>query len=268
VTGDLAFNVLVMTSPSLRLEADLHVRVTVSVFGADLLSAGLDGALAGPGPWSFSGSVTWRVWIFSISKSFHFDWGDRTSIGAAPQSAGQILGAEMSEPANWTSLRVRALPVKLRTGANTALAPRDEVEVRQSRLPFGTLIETMEGSRLTDAGVWTLTTTSVGSITKLADITEVFPEQRFLAEPSKERPFRNGLVCGARLGRADWDISTVAIAVDSTATDDVVIDGDTTVTGPVMLPRLTAAQTVSVALPSMAPARAFTRGMSIREVAQ
>ncbi|MFI6272793.1 DUF6603 domain-containing protein [Micromonospora zamorensis] len=267
VTGDLAFNVLVMTSPSLHLEADLHVRVTVSVFGADLLSAGLDGSLSGPGPWSFSGSVSWRVWIFSISKSFHFEWGDRTSIAAAPQSAGQLLGAEMAEPSNWTSLRLRALPVKLRTGANTPLAPRDEVEVRQSRLPFGTRIETMEGSPLTDAGVWTLTTTSTGSITKLADLIDVFPEQRFLAVPSKERPFRGGLVCGARLGRADWEVPAAAIAVDSTATDDVVIDGDTTVTGPVTLPPLTAAQTVSVALPTTARARAFTRGQSIREVA-
>lgn len=266
VTGELAFNVLVMTSPSLHLEADLHVRVTISVFGADLLSAGLDGSLAGPGPWVFSGSVSWRVWIFSISKSFHFDWGDRTSVTAVPQSAGEILGAEMAEPANWTSLRVHSLPVKLRTGANTPLAPRDEVEVRQSRLPFGTRVETMEGSRLTDAGVWTLTTTSAGSITKLGDLIEVFPEQRFLAEPSKERPFRSGLVCGARLGRADWDISTVAIAVDSTAVDDIVIDGDTTVTGPVTLPPPTAADAVSVALPTTARARAFTRGQSLLEV--
>ncbi|GAA3349595.1 hypothetical protein GCM10020358_72330 [Amorphoplanes nipponensis] len=266
VTGDLAFNVLVMTSPSLHLEADLHVRVTVSVFGADLLSAGLDGSLSGPGPWSFSGTVSWRVWIFGISKSFHFEWGERGSIGATPQSAGQILGAEMAEPANWTPLRLRALPVKLRTGAS-ALAPRDEVEVRQSKLPFGTRIETMEGNPLTDAGIWTLTTTSTGSITRLNDLTDVFPEQRFLAVPSKERPFRNGLVCGARLGRADWEVPAAAVAIDSTATDDLVIDGDTTVSGPVTLPPLTAAQTVSVALPALAPARAFTAGWSIREVA-
>jgi hypothetical protein len=267
VTGDLAFDVLVMTSPALHVEADLHVRVTVSVFGADLLSAGLDGSLSGPGPWSFSGSVNWSIWIFSISKSFHFDWGDRGSAGATPQSAGQILGAEMAEPSNWTSRRLQALPVKLRSKANTALAPRDEVEVRQSRLPFGTRIETMEGNPLSDAGVWTLTTTSSGSIVKLDDLTDVFPEQRFLTSPSKERPFRAGLVCGARLGRRDWDISTAAIGVDSTATDDVVIDGGTTVTGPVTLPPLTAAQTVSVALPTRAPARAFTRAWSIVEAA-
>ena len=238
----------------------------MSVFGADLLSAGLDGSLSGPGPWSFAGKVTWKVWIFSISKSFSFDWGERTSISAPPQSAGQILAAEMAEPANWTTLRLRAVPVRLRTGANTALAPRDEVEVRQSKLPFGTRIETMEGSRLTDAGVWTLTTTSTGSITKLGDIAEIFPERRYLAEPSKERPFRGGLVCGARLGRTDWDISTGAIAVDSTATDDVVLDGDVLVPEPVTLPPITAAQAVSFALPTTAAARAFTRGDSVREV--
>ena len=267
ITGDLAFDLLVMTSPSLHLEADLSARVTVNVFGVDALSAGLEGSLVGPGPWVLSGRVTWRVWIFHISKGFHFDWGDRDSAPAVPQSAGQLLGAEMQSAGNWTSFRTRVLPVKLRSGVSAPLAPRDEVEVRQSRLPFGTRIETMEGNPLTDAGVWTLTTISGGSITKLADLTEVFPERRFLTHPSKERPFRGGLTCGARLGRADWDISSVAIAVDPTGTDDVVVDSGATVAGAVTLPPPTAADAVAVALPTTASARAFTRGAALLEVA-
>src|SRR6185369_8990579 len=122
--------------------------------------------------------------------------GDRVSIPPTPQSAGQILAAEMQQTANWTSFRTRALPVKLRSGVSAPLAPRDEIEVRQSRLPFDTRVETMEGNPLTDAGVWTLTCTSTSGIVKLFDVTEPFPERRFLARPSKERPFRSGLRAG------------------------------------------------------------------------
>ncbi|HEY0985698.1 MAG TPA: DUF6603 domain-containing protein, partial [Kofleriaceae bacterium] len=266
VTGDLAFDLLVMTSPSLHLEADLHARFTVTVFGSDLMTAGLDGSLVGPGPWVFSGTLNWKVWIFHITKHFQFEWGDRIEVTATPQSAAQILGDELQSAASWTSFRTRALPVKLRSGVGAPIAPRDELEVRQSRLPFNTALETMEGNPLSDAGVWTLSCTSASGITKLADLTDVFPERRFLAEPSKERPFRSGLLCGARLGRADWDISSVAIAVDSTATDDVVIDGGMTVAGAVALPPLTPADTVANALPMIAPARAFTRGGATLEL--
>lgn len=260
VTGDLAFDLLVMTSPALHLEADLHARVTVSVFGADLLSAGLDGSLVGPGPWVFSGTVTWKVWIFHISKSFQLDWGDRTSITGTPQSAGQLLSTEIQAAGNWTSFRTRALPVKVRSGVTAPIAPRDELEVRQSSLPFATPLEVFEGNPLSDPGVWTLTCTGASGLAKLSDVSDVFPERRFVAEPSKERPFRGGLTSGARLGRADWDVSTVAIAVDSTATDDVVVDGGTTVTGAVALPPVRAADAVTSALPTTAAARAFDRG--------
>ena len=260
VTGDLAFDLLVMGSPALHLEADLHARVTVSVFGADLLSAGLDGSLVGPGPWVLAGKVTWKIWIFHISRSVQFEWGARTSIAGTVQSAGQLLGDEMQAVGNWTSFRTRRLPVKVRSGVAAPLAPRDELEVRQSRLPFNTRVEVMEGSPLSDPGVWTLTCTGASGLVTLFELTDVFPERRFVAEPSKERPFRGGLSCGARLGRADWDISTVAIAVDSTATDDVVVDGGQTVAGAVALPPVRAADAVTSALSTTASARAFDRG--------
>jgi hypothetical protein len=70
------------------------------------------------------------------------------------------------------------------------------------------------------------------------------------------------VVVGAMFGFA----LTGAIAVDSTATDDVVLDGDVLVPEPVTLPPITAAQAVSFALPTTAAARAFTRGNSVREV--
>jgi hypothetical protein len=266
VSGELAFDVLVMTSPSLLLEADLHARVTVSVFGADLLSAGLDGSLTGPGPWVLSGQANWKVWVFGISKSFHFEWGDRVSIPAAPQSAGDILGAEMQLAANWTSFRTRALPVKLRSGVSAPLAPRDEIEVRQSRLPFGTAIETMEGNPLTDAGVWTLTCSSGSGVVKLFDVTETFPERCFLAKPSKDRPFRGALTAGAHLARADWDVSAVAIAVAGTATDDVVVDGGAAVPGAVPLAPPAVHAAAAGALPATSRLRAFSRAAAVEVV--
>lgn len=265
VTGDFSYDFLVMTSPALHMEAGLHARVTVTVFGADLLTAGLDGSLAGPGPWVFSGTVSWSIWIFDISKSFHFEWGDHASVSATPQSAGQILAAELQSPGSWTSSRTRPLPVRVRSGVSAPLAPSDEIEVRQSRLPFGTRVETYEGNPLSDAGVWLLTTSSLSGLVKLGEVTEVFPERRFLARPSTERPFRGGLVCGARLARTDWDVPAVAVAVDSTETDDVVVDGGVTVAGAVGLPVPTLADAVLGALPTASRVRAFPRGAAILE---
>jgi len=270
LTGELAFDLLVMTSPALHFEADLHARVSVEIFGYDVASVGLDAALAGPSPWVLSGKVSARLCYFiHVTKSFHFEWGESISIPATPQSAGQLLAAELQSAGNWTSFRTRVLPVKLRHGVSAPLAPRDEIEVRQSRLPLGIRIERNEGNPLSDPGVWTLTCSSASGIVKLADVTEVFPERRFLAQPSKERPFRGGLACGARLARPDWDISAVAIAVDSTATDDLVLDGGTTVAGAVALPALprpALTTGVASALPATSRARAFTRGAALERV--
>jgi hypothetical protein len=264
VTGDLAYDFLVMTSPVMYMEADLHARVTVSVFGADVLSAGLDGTLTGPGPWVFSGEVGWSLWMFDVTKSFHFEWGDPAPVTAAPQSAGEILAGELRSAGNWTSSRSGSLPVRLRSGLRGPLAPGDEIEVRQSRLPFGTPVETYEGTALTDPGVWEFGATSASGIVTLGPVGDVFPERRFRAHPSAEYPFRSGLACGARLARMDWEVPGTAIGVDAAATDDVVLDGTST-GGPVTLPAPALADAVVFALPAANRHRSFAATASLVE---
>ena len=49
IRADAEFNFLVMIAPEPRFEIDLSLRVTVFLFGADLISASFSGSLTGPG---------------------------------------------------------------------------------------------------------------------------------------------------------------------------------------------------------------------------
>jgi hypothetical protein len=246
------------------MEADLSARVTVSVFGADVLSASLNGTLTGPGPWVLSGEVGWSLWIFDVSKSFQFEWGDPAPVTAAPQSAGKILAGELQAPGNWTSTRSGALPVRLRSGLHGPLAPGDEIQVQQSRLPFGTRVETYEGTVLTDPGIWDFSASSASGIVTLGPVSDVFPERRFLAHPSVDHPFRSGLACGARLVRTDWDVPSTVIGVDAAATDDVVLDGTST-GGSVTVPPPALGDAVAFSLPAASRLRSFAAAASVTE---
>ena len=52
--------------------------------------------------------------------------------------------------------RQTALAVRLRPGANDALDPRDQIDVRQAQLPLGIALEVYDAHGLADAGTWQL----------------------------------------------------------------------------------------------------------------
>jgi hypothetical protein len=249
LTGHMSFDLIVVTEPNLFFEAELAARVKVKLFGIGLFSTSLKGSLEGPSPWVVAGKIKVKILWGSVSKSFRHEWGSRRALVGSPVSAKTVLAAEIANAGNWSSQRTRPLPVVLRAAAGKELAPLDEIEVRQARLPFGTRIEVLDGSPLSDAGVWTLSGDASTSVRKLSDLSDVFPERRFAKKPSKERPFRGNLASGARFGRDDWDIPQ-GIMVDLAEFEEQVLEA----------PRLAAA-------PTLAKARAFTRdGFSLELV--
>jgi hypothetical protein len=69
IDGELGFDVL-LQSASPELTADLHVMVALRFLGKTIAGAKLDGTLTGFRPLVLSGEVSFKVWIFSKSKSF------------------------------------------------------------------------------------------------------------------------------------------------------------------------------------------------------
>jgi hypothetical protein len=94
--------------------------------------------------------------------------------------------------------------------------------VRQSQLPLGIPLEVYDANGLSDSGTWRLVGTA--GLTKVADLTDVFPTRRYLRKPPKETPFRGGLACGARFGGKGWTVPQGAVASDESLTEDRVMD--------------------------------------------
>lgn len=269
--ADTDFNFLVMTEPDVRFELDLGFRVTVFLFGADLISASLKGAISGPGPWSFEGSIYWEVCGVDISKDFGpYHWGDSPpALATATQEARTVIGNALGDSGNWTVRRHPRLGVRLRPQSTDALDPRDQIDVRQTRLPLGIALEVHDANRLSDPGVWTLAPAS-GGLAKLADLTDVFPTRRYLKKPPKETPFRGGLVSGARVGGQGWTVpTTLAIESDESLTEDLVLDS--LPVAPQRVPpdlRVHLVDAIRVAAPAQSPERKWTRHtMKLDEVA-
>jgi hypothetical protein len=261
--ADAEFNFLVMVAPVPRFEIDLSIRVTVFLFGCDLISASFRGAITGPNPWRIGGSVYWEVCGVDISKDLGpYEWGDpNVSVVTQSQEARQVLAEGLGDIANWTVHRNPRLPVRVRSGAEEVLDPRDQIDIRQTRLPLGVDLEVYDAHRLSDPGVWTLQP-DTGGLAKVSDLTDVFPTRRYLAKPPKETPFRGGLPSGVRVGGQGWSARTdLAIESDESMTEDLVLDSI-----PARPPRRVAshvrvalADAVRVAAPTRAPERKWTR---------
>jgi hypothetical protein len=140
------------------------------------------------------------------------------------QEARQVIGDGLAEPGNWTIRRTPRLPVRLRPSNDDALDPRDQIDVRQTRLPLGVDLEVHDANRLSDRGVWTVRPATAG-LARVADLKDVFPTRRYLQKPPKDAPFRGGLASGVRVGGHGWSVDTrFAIISNEDDTEDLVLD--------------------------------------------
>jgi hypothetical protein len=172
------------------------------------------------------GSVYWEVCGVDISKDFGpYEWGDSPpQLATQQQAARQVLGDALAAGENWTVRRNPRLAVRLRPGNDEALDPRDQIDIRQTRLPLGIDLEVHDANQLSDPGAWTLQPVTA-ELRKVSDLTDVFPTRRYLQRPSKETPFRGGLVSGARVGGHGWSVrADLAIESDESLTEDLVLD--------------------------------------------
>ena len=168
----------------------------------------------------------------------------------------------MADPASWSVRRQTAPAVRLRPGANDALDPRDQIDVRQTQLPLGIALEVYDANGLSDAGTWRLVGT--GGVAKMSDLTDVFPTRRYLRKPPKDQPFRGGLASGARFGSTAWSVPAGAVASDESLTEDRVLDSlmvppPQPATGHPLNVGVHFAEAILIAAPTRAAERKWTR---------
>ena len=225
--ADTEFNFLVMTEPDIRFELDLSFRVTVFLFGCDLISASLSGAISGPGPWTMEGSVYWEVCGVDISKDFGpYEWGDSPPQLGDP-AAGSATGArrcarrgrELDGPAQSAAGGAIATGNRRRAGsarsdrhpADASAARRRARDARREPVVGSRRVDTAAGDRRIDERSRTSPTS--------------FPTRRYLQRPPKETPFRGGLDRGCARRRSRLELrDDLAIESDESITEDLVLD--------------------------------------------
>ena len=119
---------------------------------------------------------------------------------------------------------IRGWPCDCARESTDALDPRDQIDIRQTRLPLGIALEMHDANQLSDPGAWTLQP-ATGGLRKISDLTDVFPTRRYLQRPPKETPFRGGLDrrCARRRSRLELR-DDLAIESDESITEDLVLD--------------------------------------------
>jgi hypothetical protein len=201
-----------------------------------------------------------------LSEDFGpYHWGDDLGqIESAQQEARQVIGDALADPTNWSLRRRPSQAVRLRPGSEDALDPHDQLDVRQTQLPLGIDLEVNDANTLSDPGTWTLSAT--GGLTKVSDLTDVFPTRRYLRKPPKETAFRGGLAAGARFGGFGWTVPSGAVGSDESKTEDSIQD-----TLPVRPPktsvpvRIRLEDAILTAAPTAAIERRWTRHTVILE---
>jgi hypothetical protein len=150
--GFLGFDALIRFTP-FYFEFSFRASLRISAFGITLAGVRVAGKLSGPGPVTFTGTISIEILFFEISWSGTITIGSKTppAIATVPRALGP-LGEELRDPANLegggsSDPRVRLAP----PGPGTTLpvlAPSGRLVWSQKRAPLGLLLQRFENAPL------------------------------------------------------------------------------------------------------------------------
>jgi hypothetical protein len=150
--GFLGFDALIRFTP-FHFEFGFRASLKISIFGFTLAGVRVVGNLSGPGPITFSGSLTIEILFFEITWSGTFTIGSKTppQVTAVPSALGP-LGQELRDAGNLQAGGGGDPRVALRPpGPGTTLpvlAPSGRLVWSQKRAPLGLLLQRFENSPL------------------------------------------------------------------------------------------------------------------------
>jgi hypothetical protein len=201
--GFIQVDAIVLFRP-FHFEARIAAGFDVSAGGFSFASVSLEGSIAGPGPMVIRGSLSIKVFLFSLS------WSERFTLGSGPSDTLpavpkliEIIRDELKRAENVRSASIAdphvVLSPRLRAGGFAAVPPTGTLQVQQRRAPLGFRIQRVDGRPLpTPQGVKITTGTS--------DVTDRFSPGSYItltdAEALNRQPF-DVLVSGRVLSLAD-----------------------------------------------------------------
>jgi hypothetical protein len=169
IHGNFGFDALIEWEPRFHLRVDVHIGLTVEVFGEHLCGVSFDGSLAGPGPWQLNGRGEVELLFVSVAIPIDATFGSTPKPLVNMPVVGKLLTQELAKPSSWTAHPPATLGTAISLGvtaradlaAGTALHPGGSLEVTQHLVPLELTIDRFGGYSV-PAQCWTITGVGIG----------------------------------------------------------------------------------------------------------
>lgn len=210
INGQLGLDVLFQFSPFLFI-AQISGSLSISVFGMDLMSIGLNFQLSGPSPWEAKGTGSISILFFSIDVSFDVTWGEAKDTTLSPVDVMPIFLGEVNKQSNWKALPPPStnLLVTLRAVDPSLLIlhPFGSLTLSQRALPLNLQLDKVGNQKPDDVNRVDITqVASGGTSLPLNDENEQFATAQFqdMSDSDKlSRPSYQELKGGVIIGNSD-----------------------------------------------------------------
>ncbi len=210
ISGQVGYDVLFQFSP-FYFNALITGSLSISVFGADLLSISLRFSLEGPTPWRAKGTGSISILFFSIDVNFDVTWGEQKDTSLPPIDVMPLFVAEVKKEQNWKALPPPQsnLLVSLRKldPALLALHPFGALTVTQRAMPLGLTLDKLGNQKPDDVNRVDITAAASGGASlPLANVDEQFAVAQFQAMNDSEklsRPSYQQMKGGVTVGTAE-----------------------------------------------------------------
>lgn len=217
--GGTSFDALIQFSP-FHFRIDLHVWVTISALGKDILAVDLAANLEGPNPWIVAGKASFKICGLKKSLDVSATFGARAADPPPPAiDVAALLVAELGRADAWSALGPAGDPDPVVLAPRTVdlceLHPAGRLRVAQRVVPLAIELEHYGTSQISGARSYDLEAARIGGVILDAAAREPVDEwfaaaqyfeltrQEKLSSPSFER-----MTAGYALGDAGTSSAT------------------------------------------------------------
>jgi hypothetical protein len=202
IRSNFQFDALIEWKPQFHMRVDLHIGLSVEVFGEHLMGVSFDGYLAGPGPWELHGRGEVEVLLVSVAIPIDATFGARPQPLTTIPDVGKLLAQELAKPSAWIAHPPAAVGSAVTLSATAlgdlaagiALHPGGSLHVVQRLVPLEMTIDRFGGYGV-PAQCWTITGVGVGADgtpIQGATVTDTFADGTFTTLTADQQLSING----------------------------------------------------------------------------
>jgi hypothetical protein len=172
IHGSFGFDALIEWKPQFHLRVDVHVSLSVEVFGEHLCGVNFDGFLEGPQPWHLNGRGEVELFFVSVSIPIDATFGSGPPALTETPRVGALLAAELAKPSSWTIHPPAAgldgvtlsQTAQAQVAAAAVLHPLGGLQVVQHLVPFDMVIDRFGGHAVPEQS-WQISGIVLGAAT-------------------------------------------------------------------------------------------------------